>query len=51
MLLVRSEAEEKIEFVTNLLKPATIEDRFAMINIQIQHWATNIINDELSIGG
>ena len=32
LLLVRPEAEEKIEFVTNLLKPATIEYRFATIN-------------------
>jgi DNA-binding Lrp family transcriptional regulator len=31
-LLVRPEAEEKIEFVTNLVKPATIEYTFAMIN-------------------
>ena len=32
LLLVRPEAEEKIELITNLLKPATIEYRFAMIN-------------------
>ena len=32
LLLVRPEAEDKIEFVTNLLKPATIEYRFATIN-------------------
>jgi DNA-binding Lrp family transcriptional regulator len=32
LLLVRPEAEDKIELITNLLKPATIEYRFAMIN-------------------
>ena len=32
LLLVRPEAEEKIELITNLLKPATIEYRFVMIN-------------------
>jgi len=32
LLLVRPKAEDKIGFVTNLLKPATIECRFAMIN-------------------
>jgi len=32
LLLVRPEAEDKIELITSLLKPATIEYRFAMIN-------------------
>ncbi|MGB8934856.1 MAG: winged helix-turn-helix transcriptional regulator, partial [Candidatus Nitrosopolaris sp.] len=32
LLLVRPEAEDKIELITNLLKPATSEYRFAMIN-------------------
>jgi DNA-binding Lrp family transcriptional regulator len=32
LLLVRAEAEEKIELITTLLKPATIEYRFVMIN-------------------
>jgi hypothetical protein len=32
LLLVRPEAEEKIELITTLLKSATIEYRFAMIN-------------------
>jgi DNA-binding Lrp family transcriptional regulator len=32
LLLVRPEAEEKTELITNLLKPATIEYRFTMIN-------------------
>ena len=32
LLLVRSEVEDKIELITNLLKPATIDYRFAMIN-------------------
>jgi DNA-binding Lrp family transcriptional regulator len=32
VLLVRPEAEEKIELVSTLLKPATIEYRFAVIN-------------------
>ena len=32
LLLVRPEAEEKIELITNLLKSATIEYRFAIIN-------------------
>jgi DNA-binding Lrp family transcriptional regulator len=32
VLLVRPEAEEKIDLITNLLKPATVEYRFAMIN-------------------
>ena len=32
VLLVRPEAEEKIELISTLLKPATVEYRFAMIN-------------------
>ena len=32
LLLVRPEAEDKIELITNLLKPATIDYRFAVIN-------------------
>ena len=33
LLLVRPEAEDKIELITSLLKPATIEYRFAMIHL------------------
>ena len=32
VLLIRPEAEEKIKLISTLLKPATIEYRFAMIN-------------------
>jgi DNA-binding Lrp family transcriptional regulator len=32
VLLVRPEAEDKIELISTLLKPATVEYRFAMIN-------------------
>ena len=34
MLLVRPEAEDKIELISTSLKPATVEYRFAMINPQ-----------------